>query len=224
LPVVPLNIVASTSFRIYNDGYENVNLKHQLLDDVANLGIQLNFPEGKNLGITRQKIKVEVSWKFPKQMSFTIKLEFSDDMNRSYVVPISGTTDNSFFTNYAYFLRSEGRYKVDIKDSLVVRDLEDDEEGPGGRVRQKSAHSMRSSKTNATNKSLLSYLGSNMIKPGILESTIEYLTRYLNSNVLTSKIDEFPRTLIENDGAQLFEIISFFTPKSTSFPWRCTVK
>lgn len=110
--MVPLNITSSTSFRIFNDGYENVNLKHQFLDDVANLGIQVHFPEGKNLGITRQKFKVEVSWKFPKPMSFTIKLEFSDDMNRTYIVPVSGTTDNCFFTNYAYFLRSEGRFKI----------------------------------------------------------------------------------------------------------------
>jgi hypothetical protein len=83
---------------------------------------------------------------------------------------------------------------------------------------------MRSSKTNATNKSLLSYLGSSMIKPGILESTIEYLTRYLNSNVLTSKIEEFPRSFIDSDGSQLFEIIAFFTPKGNNFPWRCTIK
>lgn len=44
LPVVPLNIVATTSFRIFNDGYENVNLKSQLLDDVANLGLVISFP------------------------------------------------------------------------------------------------------------------------------------------------------------------------------------
>jgi hypothetical protein len=48
-------------------------------------------------------------------------------MNRTYVVPISGTTDNCFFTNYAYFLRSEGKFKIDIKDSLIVRELDDDE-------------------------------------------------------------------------------------------------
>jgi|JI6StandDraft_1071083.scaffolds.fasta_scaffold10500_1 hypothetical protein len=124
LPVVPLNVTTSTSFRIFNDGYENVNLKSQLLDDVANLGLVVSFPEGKNLGITKQKIKVEVSWRFAKPMSFTIKLEFSDDMNRTYVVPISGTADNSFFTNYAYFLRSEGKFKVEVKESLVVRELE----------------------------------------------------------------------------------------------------
>lgn len=144
-------------------------------------------------------------------------------MNRTYIIPISGTADNCFFTNYAYFLRSDGKYKVDIKDSLLVRELEEEEENPA-RVRKNSAHSMRSSKTNATNKSLLSYLGSSMIKPGILESTIEYLTRYLNANVLTSRIDEFPRSFIDSDGAQLFEIIAFFTPKGSSFPWRCNVK
>ena len=42
--------------------------------------------------------------------------------------------------------------------------------------------------------------------------------------MLTSRIEEFPRSFIDSDGAQLFEIIAFFTPKGSSFPWRCSIK
>jgi hypothetical protein len=74
MPVVPLDIETTSSFRVLNDGYENCNLKCQFLDDVANIGVQLSYPEGLNIGITKQKIKIDLSWKFSKPISFTLKL------------------------------------------------------------------------------------------------------------------------------------------------------
>lgn len=74
LPVVPLNTLAETSFNVLNDGYENASMKYQLVDDVANLNLKLSFPEGNTLGLTRHKFKCEVAWKYPKPISFSIKL------------------------------------------------------------------------------------------------------------------------------------------------------
>ena len=87
-------------------------MKYQFIDDVAEINVKLNFSEGSNIGITRQKLKVDLSWKFLKPMSFTLKLEFTDDMNRTFVIPVSGTADNCIFTNYTYFLRNEGKFTV----------------------------------------------------------------------------------------------------------------
>jgi hypothetical protein len=67
--------------------------------------------------------------------------------------------------------------------------------------RKNSAHSLKSS---ATNKSVMSYLGVTPINQSILTNTLNYVLRYLNANLLTSSIHEFPESLIENDGAQLF--------------------
>lgn len=39
LPIVPLNIQAKTTFKIINEGYENIELKYKLPHDVANLPI-----------------------------------------------------------------------------------------------------------------------------------------------------------------------------------------
>ena len=74
LPVVPTGVETTSTFRILNDGYENCNLKYQFLDDVANLDVKILFPEGSNIGITKQKLKVDLVWKFNKPMSFTLKL------------------------------------------------------------------------------------------------------------------------------------------------------
>lgn len=44
MPVVPLDVETTSSFRVINDGYENCNLKCQFLDDVANIGVKLHYP------------------------------------------------------------------------------------------------------------------------------------------------------------------------------------
>jgi len=51
---------------------------------------------------------------------------------------------------------------------------------------------------------VLSYLGVAPISPAILSNTIDYINRYLNSNLLTIPITNFPGSLIENDGSSLF--------------------
>lgn len=74
MPVVPLGIETTSNFKIINDGYENCNLKCQFVDDVAGINVKVHFPEGPNIGITRQKLNVQLSWKFNKPMSFCLKL------------------------------------------------------------------------------------------------------------------------------------------------------
>ena len=83
--------------------------------------------------------------------------------------------------------------------------------------RKNSAHSLKSS---ATNKSVMSYLGVPPINQAVLTNTLNYVLRYLNANLLTSPIHEFPDSLIENDGSQLFEIIAFVSNKPSSYPWK----
>jgi len=65
--------------------------------------VDLEYLEGKNLGITKNKIKVEAVFINKKPLSFTTRIEFADDTGRVYALPISGTTDNSLFTNYTFF-------------------------------------------------------------------------------------------------------------------------
>ena len=83
MPVVPLGIETYSSFRIINDGYENCNLKYQFIDDVAEINVKLNFSEGSNIGITRQKLKVDLSWKgkvwYVSEFGFRISDKFKDN-------------------------------------------------------------------------------------------------------------------------------------------------
>ena len=105
LPVVPLNIQATCLFRIVNDGYENLNLKYKIIQDISNINVDLNFLEGKNLGITKNRLKIQAFFKSNKPLSFTTRIEFYDDTGRIYTIPISGTSDNCLFTNFAFLQR-----------------------------------------------------------------------------------------------------------------------
>ena len=55
LPIVPLGIVSRCSFRIFNDGYENMALKEVIHQEMENLNLKLEYTDGKTLGITKSK-------------------------------------------------------------------------------------------------------------------------------------------------------------------------
>lgn len=59
LPCVPLGFQAKSTFMVCHNGYENLELRPKIATEVGKLPISLNFPDGKNLGVTKQKLKVE---------------------------------------------------------------------------------------------------------------------------------------------------------------------
>jgi hypothetical protein len=103
MPVVPLNTESRCTFEISNDGYENLNLKHIVVQELSNIDITLKYVNGANLSITKKKIKVEAVFKHDKPLSFTLNAEFYDESNRVYTLPISGTTDNCLYTTQEFF-------------------------------------------------------------------------------------------------------------------------
>ena len=58
LPPVPLKVQSKCQFKIINDGYENLNLKYNIPQDLGPINIELNFPDGKSIGITKNKFKI----------------------------------------------------------------------------------------------------------------------------------------------------------------------
>lgn len=112
MPVVPLNVESRCSFKIVNDGYENLSIKTRVMDELGNLGLKCDFPDGKTLGVGKSKIRVDVSFNLPKPVSFTTKIEFSDEQGKVYTIPVSGTADNSLFTNFQYLQRCQGDFRI----------------------------------------------------------------------------------------------------------------
>ena len=101
MPIVPLGVESRTTFKVINDGYENLNLEWYIPQDLGHIPVTLNFPEGTHLGVTRSRLKVEAVFKSDKPLSFSRVIEFREE-KRTYSIIVSGTTDNCLFTNYEF--------------------------------------------------------------------------------------------------------------------------
>lgn len=59
-----------------------------------------------------------------KPVSFTVNLEINDGC-RHYNFPISGTSDNSLFTNFPYLSDKENLYKLEtLNESITLRSID----------------------------------------------------------------------------------------------------
>jgi hypothetical protein len=173
---------------------------------------------------------VEAYFKSHKPLSFTTRIEFSDDSGRVYVVPISGTTDNSLLTNFAYLQRRQNEFQIayeDDKKPLILTEVEqsdDDENSENERISKTSKTGSFSQNTKKKgNKSIYSYASSKSARSALgyspiplnqLERSCNYITRWLNFNVLTQPVSSFPWGVIDNCGNEVFELITYLTGRN----------
>lgn len=130
LPITPVDIEAKAVFRVINDGFENLTLAYPTVAaDVGAIPLEFRFLDGQNLGITRSKIRIEVTAKLKKPMSFTTRIEFMDDEKHIYPIMVSGTCDNCVLTNFPYMQRHWNDYEITCGENqpLMIKDSESDE-------------------------------------------------------------------------------------------------
>ncbi|EGR30900.1 hypothetical protein IMG5_121460 [Ichthyophthirius multifiliis] len=215
LPAVPLDVQSKCIFRIVNDGYENLNLKYKIIQDIQPINVTINWIEGKNLGITKHRIKVEALFSSKKPLSFTTRVEFIDDLDRIYSINISGTSDNSIFTNYSYFQRNpEAKQQLQVAPEgfIFLKDIENiNEESFNHEINRRNM----GVPSVASNKSF----GFQSIAMGLLDKTIDHIKRWLNYQVLQQPIVHFPQSVIQSHGSQIFELMTFLTGKQ-NFPFK----
>lgn len=47
MPVVPLNVYSRCVFKIFNDGYDNLNVNYRIVDDIGLIKLECQFPDQK---------------------------------------------------------------------------------------------------------------------------------------------------------------------------------
>lgn len=138
MPVVPVGVTSKCIFRILNDGYENLNLNHSIPQNLSKMDkfdFQVNYIDGKNLGVTKSKLRIEVSFTSKYARNFTTKLEFIDDQGWTYNIPVSGIADNSILTNCNYLTRCLDEYKIyapDKKPITLIEEFNDNDSDDDG--------------------------------------------------------------------------------------------
>eukprot|EP00818_Percolomonas_sp_WS_P004310 CAMPEP_0117456020 /NCGR_PEP_ID=MMETSP0759-20121206/11661_1 /TAXON_ID=63605 /ORGANISM="Percolomonas cosmopolitus, Strain WS" /LENGTH=2921 /DNA_ID=CAMNT_0005249345 /DNA_START=158 /DNA_END=8920 /DNA_ORIENTATION=- len=218
LPVVPLGIKSRAIFQVINEGYENLELKYRLPADTSRVPIQLNFIEGKKLSTEKQSVPVEVFFESKKPMSFTAKIDFYDNEDNRFSIPVTCTSDNCLLTNYPYLVYNKDSYMMRSEDDnsavqLIARD-EAEEQGfsnsESDRLSVGYTASVYSSYTTTSSKMSTN---TRMLRKIFSRRSTKRLMKWLNLNVLTNPADDLFKTLVFSNGAVLFDIIHFLSGK-----------
>jgi hypothetical protein len=230
MPVVPLGFQAKATFMVCHNGYENLELRPKIATEVGKLPITLNFPDGKNLGVTKQKLKVEAVFSNKKPLSFTTFIDFYDDEGNKFSIPISGTTDNSLFTAFPYIQRNQDEISLEFggnKPINLVQDASSDQEsmvipgtgknvqggfgslpGVGGKAFSKAGGS------SVISRNARSIIGFAPVAAQVLERNCEQIVRWFNATLQTSSsMQNFPNDIINQNGSQIYELVAFLSGK-----------
>ena len=160
----------------------------KIANEVGKLPIELLFPDGENLGVTKQKLKVEAVFTSPKPLSFTTFIDFFDDEGNKFSIPISGTTDNSMFTIFSFLQRhpDEIAYEVEPGKPLkLIQDASSERDsgktgGIGKAFSKAGGTGTNASQLSRTAKSLVGY---SPVPIDLLASNCEYVCRWYNATM-----------------------------------------
>ena len=212
MPVVPLGTESRCFFRIINEGFQTVTFKAQPSDDFSVIPLKVEFNDGVSLSSRRKAMKVEVSFKSSKPLSFTTRIDLIDDQDGTWSIYCSGTTDNCLLTNCYYFMTEPipGAYigrendKAPITYILPSPESSDSEEEDAASI----AYSKASSGSAGGN------LGFTPIPFDILKDHCDTISLWLRENIPGIGVSSFPDDIILEGGRQFFETLEFLTKKS----------
>eukprot|EP01037_Dinobryon_pediforme_P018566 gene18566-18851_t len=101
LPTVPLGITSRTWFTIVNNGYSSLRMNYKVSPNIP-VPIEVTYPDGDEIGIMVDKIRVFVGAKSETPISWTGKIEFYDQDGERFFISISGCADGCLLTNYPF--------------------------------------------------------------------------------------------------------------------------
>ena len=212
LPVVPLNVESKCTFKIENEGYQNLILQHYLTQDIGAFNLKVDLPDGKTLGSSTNQLRVEVSFVSAKPISFTTKLVFQDESKNTYPIFVSGTADNCLLTNFPHFQVHGEDFKLTADNNKPIR-IESNDNDVNSETTP-NPDGQQGSKPGTSNLSIRSNFGFAPIPLSQLEKSCSFCKGWLNAYVLSTDIESFPGDVVSSNGQQVFEMIAFLTKKT----------
>ncbi|GAX74871.1 hypothetical protein CEUSTIGMA_g2317.t1 [Chlamydomonas eustigma] len=120
LPPVPLGFTSRGTFKIVNQGYDNLELRYRLPADEGHVPMKIEFPEGNLIGLAKQELPVVVTFSSPKPLSFTATIDFLDEEGKRYSMPVTATADNCLFTHQSFLKANADRLEVTCDEGYPV--------------------------------------------------------------------------------------------------------
>lgn len=192
LPIVPLGVKSERTIRVINSGSIRAELKTDMPIIEKQFPLSVQFTEGNLFEFSTRYLPLNISFCSTRPMSFTTRVAIVDDLGDTAAVTVSAATDNSIFTLYP--LLSMKCYRVSssqgkpITAVLTKTDLES----------EFLAHVMACD---------------DLLKLKPTETTVtpqmtDFLFRFLNSVLLTTKMKRFPDDIAVSGGEIVLDIIN----------------
>lgn len=215
LPPVPLDVVTKATFYISNDGYESLDLRYKIAGD-GKLPVSLAFPDGQTITSNHNVLPVEVSFIAKKPMTFTVNIDFYDDMDGIFSIPVTCTADNSLMTTFGYIKYREGAYNIasdSEKKPLMYTESEDamEKDTTPRHSRDGSSAAGQDDSSGSSYQTL-----DQVLKKTLTKRSIERLRNWLNCNLLHDPIDDLVPSLQANQGKMVNELIELLFGKGPS--------
>lgn len=235
LTPVPLGITSISYLDMFNDGYQNSNISLKIPQDIQKLGLSVDFKDNTMIGIANPKLGLKISFVSQIPISFTIRLQIEDDYQRTYIVLISGSTDNCILS-YAPYL-SFGQYFEYVFNRILSQETNEKVFVALDTFKQivynslTCTHQIEDSELviNDSSTELLSkQISYNIKKSSKIDEKIQkiqiyfieitnYIVNWLNDYGF-SLINRFPDDLISSNGVILYEFLEFLVKVPFSKP------
>ena len=109
MPTVPLDVTSRAQFEVINNGYPSLSMNYKVSPAIP-VPLDVTFPNGNEVGINCDRIKVVVSCNTNVPCAWSGTIEFSDEDGEKFSVGVSGCADNSIMTNYNFVKNYTDKY------------------------------------------------------------------------------------------------------------------
>ncbi|EKX37711.1 hypothetical protein GUITHDRAFT_116187 [Guillardia theta CCMP2712] len=216
LPTTPCGIPSEVTFFIINHGYDNLDIKYKLPADTAVIPLSFSFPLGTITSVMRTRIPVQVSFTYPKSLSFSSKVCFFDDHGNEFSILIAGRTDACFLSVFPFITLHGADCKILPKSG---KGPTAEVSGTKMAVMSKEGTIELEEKEEVKSRQRLADLIPNnefLCECSVLAepSSKDLLVKWINLSLLRQPMQRFPEELIKSKGRQLVQLVETFTGKS----------
>lgn len=218
LPPVPLDVPATATFHIINEGYESLDLKVKVAGD-GKLPITLNWPRGQTITSSLPRLPVEVVFLSKRPMTFTVNLDFLDNGDGIFSLPVTCCADNSLLSNFSYLLWRERGIAVGPEGDRKPILLREVESWPLDRDVPKIGTDNNARGVNGAGLDEGTMAGQTFAmvdavnRRAFSRRAIDRLRLWINANLFAEPVDDLVLSMQQSHGKILMELIEALSGK-----------
>ena len=203
LPKVPIGFMAWRSFEIINMGFDLLQLRYEIEKSKQSI-VRLVFPEGDTLSLAKERLPVIAVVDSSRTLSTEIAVTFVDDIRHKYTIRLVTTVDNCLLTNLPFLEAHKAQLSLEKRPPRPPR------------LQYKPDSDLANLVNLIRNKSsvnLLQDLPAVENLDSMNNQRKRFIISFLNSVMLKSPIQNFPRDVIQQHGRPLWDALETFSGK-----------